>query len=244
MYDLSDRKGGGVDIPNFTHILQPKMPGRQADAVILRHIANTPNPPVMQPLSWRFFFVALVQPLPLQDIVDELRDFDARFVQIIHKHAAVLGWWCILHFLAGIPVLLFATGFWWYFMLMGLSWAAINFAIVWKMYEHTYMRRFVRGNILKRFEVQRHVEKMMLFNVGLDAAYCFAGLYLLTLARVPDLAHTVLWSGFGWAVLVQGLFLLIQDNVVHWLHWRNFRHCRPYLERMMRTESLLDRHGL
>jgi hypothetical protein len=198
----------------------------------------------MQPLSWRFFFIALVQPLPLQDIVDELRDFDARFVQIIHKHAAVLGWWCILHFLAGIPVLLFASGFWWYFMLMGLSWAGINFAIVWKLYEHTYMRRFVRGDILKRFEVQRHVEKMMLFNVGLDAAYCFAGLYLLTLARVPDMAHPALWSGFGWAVLAQGLFLLIQDNVVHWLHWRNFSQCRPYLERMMQTESLLDRHGL
>lgn len=198
----------------------------------------------MEPINWRFFLRALRKRLPLREIVDELRDFDERFIIILHKHVAMLGWWCFLNAIVAVPLLLLSKGFWQYFMMMNLSWAAINFAIALRMYEHVYIGRFQRGNVYKRFEVQRHVEKMLLLNVGLDAAYCFAGLWLLTLGRVPDMAHPELWLGFGWSVLVQGAFLFIHDNVFHWMHLVNFRKCKPYLENLIETQYELSRHGL
>jgi len=53
-----------------------------------------------------------------------------------------------------------------------------------------------RGSAFERFEAQRHVEKLMFLDM---------------------------WLGFGWAVVVQGAFLLAQDIGVYRLHRRNFR---------------------
>ncbi len=198
----------------------------------------------MKPISLRFFFWALSKRIPLREIVDELRDFDERFILILHKHVGVLGWWCFVNAIAGLPVLFIVKGFWWYFMLMSLSWAAINFAVVLRMYEHTIMGRFTKGNVYKRFEVQRHVEKMLLFNVGLDTAYVFAGLYLHTLSRVPGIGYPELWAGFGWSVIIQGAFLLVHDNIFHWMHLVNFRKCKPFLENLIETQLAISRHGL
>ena len=88
------------------------------------------------------------------------------------------------------------------------------------------------------------MEKVLLFNVGLDDMYIFAGLYLITLARVPGMNYPELWAGFGWSVLVQGVYLLVNDNVFHWMHLVNFRKCRPYLENLIETQYMLSRHGL
>jgi hypothetical protein len=198
----------------------------------------------MKPISWRFFYITMTKRLPLYEIVDELRDFDERFAIILHKHVAALGWWCILHFFIALPGLFLAKGWLWYFMLMNLSWAAINFAIAWWMYDHVYMRRFQHGNVYKRFEVQQHVEKMLLFNVGLDASYIFAGLYLLTLSRLPDIAHVALWAGFGWSVILQGVYLFIHDNFFYRLHFINFRTCKPFLENIIEAQLSLRRYGV
>ena len=85
-----------------------------------------------------------------------------------------------------IPVLFLYTDWIWYFMLMNVSWAVINFTIVLLLNDHIFYRRFIKGTVFRRFEVQRHVEKMLLFNLGLDACYIFIGLYLKTLSFLPD----------------------------------------------------------
>ena len=190
----------------------------------------------------QFFFRALVTDLPLDEIVDELRDFDDRFKIILKKHIALLGWWCVLNLAAGIPGMVFLDGWIWYFFLMNMTWAAINFLIVVWIYDHIYFLKFAEGSTFERFEVQRHVEKMLLLNIGLDAAYIFAGLYLLTLGRVPEISHQAMWTGFGWSVILQGAFLFCHDNFFHLLHRRNFRKCRPFLEDLMESQ-LAQRSG-
>ncbi|MCB0579556.1 MAG: hypothetical protein KDD10_09650, partial [Phaeodactylibacter sp.] len=57
----------------------------------------------MASLSWRFFFTTLAVDLPLEEIVDEVRDFDERFGIILRKHLALLGWWCFLSLAVGVP---------------------------------------------------------------------------------------------------------------------------------------------
>lgn len=117
---------------------------------------------------------------------------------------------------------------------MGLVWGLINFAISMAIFNHTFYKKFHRGNSFERFEAQRHVEKIMFLNIGIDTAYIFAGLLLREHSFVSSVAHTDLWLGFGWAVIVQGIFLLVQDIQVH---RRNFRKAQPFLE------HLLDKDG-
>lgn len=190
----------------------------------------------MKIVTWQFFFKALSTDLPLDEIVDELRDFDERFTIILRKHLAVLGWWCILNLLAGLPILFLFDGALWYFQLMNLTWAFINFSIVLWIFDHIFYVRFAEGNTFQRFEVQRHVEKMLLLNIGLDTAYVFAGLYLKALGQIPDISHPEMWTGFGWSVILQGVFLFCHDNFFHLLHRKNMKKCRPFLEEVMESQ--------
>ena len=190
----------------------------------------------MRLMPFRFFIRALTTDLDLDEIVDELRDFDDRFRIILRKHLAVLGWWCILNLLTGIIALFLFDGALWYFFLMNISWAIINFSIVVFVFDHTYYQRFTKGNSFERFEVQRHVEKMLLLNIGLDLTYIFAGLFMWALSFKSGIMHPDLWLGFGWSVIIQGSFLLLQDNVIHYLHLQNFKQCRPFLEKVIEDQ--------
>lgn len=190
----------------------------------------------MKMVSFRFFIKALADDLPLDEIVDELRDFDDRFRLILRKHLAVLGWWCFINLLTGLTGLFLFSGQWRYFFLMNIVWALINFAIVVFIFDHTFYQRFSQGNSFERIEVQRHVEKMLLLNIGLDTAYIFAGLFLRSLAYLPATDYPELWIGFGWSVILQGAYLFIHDNVFHYLHLINFRKCRPFLEEVIEEQ--------
>ncbi|NET36326.1 MAG: hypothetical protein F6K19_30595 [Cyanothece sp. SIO1E1] len=189
----------------------------------------------------RFFWEKLIVDLPIEEIVDEVRDFDARFLMILNKHLAVLAWWCFLHLLIGVPMLLWSKGWLWYFATMNISWALINLWIVFKLYDHIYHRKFRKGNVYRRFQIQQHVEKMLALNIGLDISYCVAGLYMSTwMAEGPP----GLWEGFGYAVMLQGAYLLIHDISFLILHHLNYRKCRPFLEDVIETQLLLKRKGV
>ncbi len=165
-----------------------------------------------------------------------MRDFDERFGGILRKHLAILGWWCFLNLGIGIPALFFTQSTLWYFMLMNISWAFINFAVVLFIFDHVCYRRFAKGNTFDCFEVHWHVERMLLLNIGLDTAYIFAGLYLRTVGLLPGMAHADLWLGFGWSVILQGAFLFLLDNFFRRLHLRNFYQARGFLEKRLEIE--------
>ncbi len=195
----------------------------------------------MKIVPLRFFWVQLLKDLPIEEMVDEVRDFDARFVLILNKHLAVLAWWCFLHLLIGLPMLFLSSELWQYFALMNISWAMINLWIVFTLYNHIYHRRFRMGNVYRRFQIQQHVEKMLALNIGLDITYCIIGLYLTTWTGSGPKG---LWLGFGYAVLLQGAYLLIHDISFLILHHLNFRKCRPFLEDIIETQLLLKREGV
>jgi len=122
---------------------------------------------------------------------------------------------------------------WWYFALMNICWASINFGIVLWIFNHVFYQQFTKGDTFQRYTVQRHVEKMLLLNIGLDTAYIFAGLYLHALSRVPEMSYPDLWLGFGWSVIIQGAFLLCHDNIFHYLHRKNFRLAQGFLAKQL-----------
>ncbi|HAD15117.1 MAG TPA: hypothetical protein DCF33_22055 [Saprospirales bacterium] len=182
---------------------------------------------------FRFLFTELQRPLDLEITYDELADFDLRFRLILRKHLVILGWWSLLNIGGGVVALFFLTGtVYYYFWMMGMIWGLINFIIVMAILDHTFYRKFRRG-AFERFESQRHVEKLMFLNIGIDSAYVFVGLFLREHSFACEVEHATMWLGFGWSVIIQGLFLLIQDIMVYRLHRKNFRKAQPFLEKLL-----------
>ena len=75
-----------------------------------------------------------------------------------------------------------------------------------------------------------------LLSAGAFPVYIFAGLYLKTLGQIPDISHPEMWTGFGWSVILQGVFLFCHDNFFHFLHLKNMKKCRPFLEDVMESQ--------
>ena len=190
----------------------------------------------MRLIPFRFFFKTIKEDIPFEEVVDEMRDFDQRFMMIIRKHIAILAWWCFLHLVAGIPALILTSGVWWYFFLMSICWAIINLLVVYWIFDHVFVMKFRNGQLFQRFEVQRHVEKMLFANIGLDVAYIFCGLFFLALAGQETVAYPELWRGFAWAIQVQGIYLLAQDIFFHRLHALNFKKAKPFFQDLMEAQ--------
>lgn len=161
---------------------------------------------------------------------DELADFDRRFFRILHKHLALLGWWSIVCLLGSAGAFLFSSGLWYYFLMMSFVWGGINFAITLGIFYHAFFKKFRPDDPYERLEIQHHVQAVMFLNIGIDSAYIFVGCWLREHSFRCGMEYAELWAGFGWAIIVQGLFLMVQDSWFTVLHHRNFRKARPYLQ--------------
>lgn len=185
----------------------------------------------------RYLISAFTTPLRLNEPFDEIVDFDYRFRGILRRHLAILAWWSILNILFGLTALLFLHGQLYYFAMMNMVWGLINLLIAMVIFYHAVFRRFQKGNAFERFEAQRHVEKILLLNIGLDFAYCFIGLLLREHGLIDGRSLPGLWCGFGWAVVVQGVFLFSQDAWVYRLHAANFEKAAPFLRELIKEED-------
>jgi len=183
----------------------------------------------------RYLITSFTQPLRLQAPFDEISDFDHRFRGILRRHLAILAWWSILNLGLGLVALVFFEGILYYFLMMGLVWGIVNMLVAMLIFYHAVFKKFKKGNAFERFEAQRHVEKILLLNIGLDFAYCFMGLLLREHGFLQGQKTPELWIGMGWSVVVQGLFLLLQDSWVYRLHMTNFRKAAPFLKATLRN---------
>jgi multidrug transporter EmrE-like cation transporter len=161
--------------------------------------------------------------------------FDQQMLQLSRLHATVLGFWASLNVVTGgiltfmhpgeVGSLAFHT--------MNLSWGFINGGIAAFVYFHTKKSAARPKMLLRRLNLQRHVEKVLLFNVGLDLAFVIAGIALYQRAFTVDAAYPELWKGFGTSVLIQAAYLLIQDSVFYRLHQKNRKKTEPDWKRRL-----------
>jgi hypothetical protein len=186
----------------------------------------------------RFLFIERQRPIDF-DVAnaDELSDFDNRFRLILRKHFTILALWSILNGVSGLIGLFILTcpepigrGGTYYFSMMNGVWGVINFAVAIGFFYHTIYQKIRKGSAYECLVVQNHVEKMLFLNIGFDAAYIFVGFWLREHSFICALSYPDLWLGFGWAIVLQGLFLLIQDMTFLCLHRRNFRKAQPFFE--------------
>jgi hypothetical protein len=80
---------------------------------------------------------------------------------------------------------------------------------------------------------QHKIEKLYVFNMGLDLAYIAGGFYLRERGNsepVPDKKDQ--FSGYGSSIAVQGGFLLLMDVIVYSLHHRQTSRMEHKLEKL------------
>jgi hypothetical protein len=185
----------------------------------------------------RFLFTEHQRPIGFDLPHDDgLSGFDNRFRLILRKHLTILAWWSILNGAGGLIALFILRGCDYYFWMMNGVWGVINFAVAIVFFFHTLYRKSRKDSAYKRLAVHSHVEKMMFLNIGLNAAYVFVGFWLREHSFICPTSYPNLWLGFGWAIVMQGLFLLIQDITILCLHRRNFRNAQPFFDTLLENQ--------
>ncbi len=160
---------------------------------------------------------------------DELSNFDNRFRIILRKHLRIFACWSILNCVGGLIALFILKESAYYFWMMSGIWGVINFVVALAFFYHTLYRKLPQGSSYERLWVQRHVKQMMFLNIGIDTAFVFIGFWLREHSSISDVSFPNMWLSFGWAIVMQGGFLLIQDVTFLYLYRSNFRKAQPFL---------------
>ena len=123
-----------------------------------------------------------------------------------------------------------------YFHEMNLYWNAVNLGIAGLGFINVAKarKRSSPPTLSEALEAQQTVEKIILFNTGLDFAYVAGGFYLLEKSK-NDLAQQDRLKGFGQAVAVQGGFLLVFDLANYFIHRSNAPRLKKVLDRVTVT---------
>lgn len=76
-------------------------------------------------------------------------------------------------------------------------------------------------------EAQHSIEKILLFNAGLDLAYVAGGFYLKERGLRTDNSKLI---GFGKSVILQGAFLLAFDGVMYGFHQTHLKELQEIMQ--------------
>ncbi|MES2006470.1 MAG: hypothetical protein V4450_18275 [Bacteroidota bacterium] len=111
-----------------------------------------------------------------------------------------------------------ATGSDHYFHQMNAYWNTVNLAVaglgLWAAKKQLAGMHTLERNLRE----QNQMEKLLLLNTGLDAAYIMTGLYLKERGNRLNRDQP---SGYGSSLIIQGSFLLIFDIIQYAEHRRN-----------------------
>ncbi len=125
-------------------------------------------------------------------------------------HATCYAIWAIVSLVLGGVAMVFTEGQWHHFVHMNAAWGSINLLIAtWCLYQAKQISPTLSARVTARKE--RKFRQFIGVNLGLDLLYLVAGQWLYQLA-VGSVTKSALLLGFGQAVGLQGLALLILDT--------------------------------
>lgn len=148
-----------------------------------------------------------------QDI-PQLHDFNQTRIDYNQKGMVILGSWAVGNMVWGGIGASQTTGETKAFHQMNLYWNSVNLIIAgfgyWQATKETPGTDF-----WATMEAQQSIDKILLFNAGLDLAYIAGGFYLKERGLRNEKDQLV---GFGKSVILQGGFLLAFDAVMYGFH--------------------------
>jgi hypothetical protein len=170
-----------------------------------------------------FFFLLPTVLLTAQS----LTDFNQQRLGRTRRSMMVLGTWAAANIAVGVIGMSRTTGETKAFHQMNLGWGAVNLGLAasgWWTATHTDPAGFD----LYQSTLEHHkLQKILLFNAGLDVGYVMAGLYMQERSKTTTKQPERL-RGFGRSVVLQGAFLLVFD-LGAWLYHHRLEHRMPPL---------------
>ena len=134
----------------------------------------------------------------------------------------VLGGWAIANIGSGFIVANNTNGEAKYVWRMNAYWNFINLGLAGLGYIGVRKMMSRKYGYADNVEGQQAIEKLYVFNAGLDLAYIAGGFYLRERGnRETDPDKINQFKGYGTSIIIQGGFLLVMDCVMYTLHHRN-----------------------
>ncbi len=115
-----------------------------------------------------------------------------------------------------------------YFYQMNIAWNAVNLAIAgFGLYGALNPDSTL--TLFESIKQQANIEKILLFNAGLDVGYIMTGFYLKEKAQ-SSLKHHDRFKGYGNSLVLQGGFLFLFDVTVHFIQAGNHELMKKLLD--------------
>jgi hypothetical protein len=144
--------------------------------------------------------------------------------QLTEKAMLALGSWAVVNIGSGFVLANQTTGEAKYFWSMNAYWNFINLGLAGLGYINALRARSRTFSFSDNFQAQQAIEKLYVFNMGLDLAYIAGGFYLRQRGYNQSTTdNRDRYIGYGSSIALQGGFLLAMDALMYVLHHRNTR---------------------
>ena len=137
----------------------------------------------------------------------------SRHVDITRTGMTILGAWAMLNLAGGIAGRSLSQGATRYFYEMNAAWNVVNLSIAGFSYFGLQGAEFLSTQ--ETFLEAQKLDKLLLFNSGLDVAYMAVGTYLIERGIRKDDARL---KGYGKSMILQGGFLFLFDLGLYAIH--------------------------
>lgn len=171
----------------------------------------------MMILMKRFALVLLFTIFSIRAICQQISpdQFNREGTKITRQSMLALGAWGGANLLYSGIASASATGSNKYFHQMNLIWGGVNFTLGAAALTFTkYKEGLDFGQSLKK---QLGIEKLFLFNTGLDVAYVVGGFYFKEKAKNSSCQYDR-YHGYGNSIILQGAALFLYDGAMYFIH--------------------------
>lgn len=129
----------------------------------------------------------------------------------------VLGGWAVANIGVGAVLRSQTNGATRYFHEGNVGWNLVNLGLAAGSLIGTRNARAGDFDEYDTFREQQKIERLLLFNSGLDLAYMASGAYLIERSKTAN-DHPERLKGYGQALMLQGGFLFLFDLTTYLLH--------------------------
>jgi hypothetical protein len=144
----------------------------------------------------------------------ELKDFNENRLKITKTGMYTLGAWAIGNMAVSGIALSNASGSQKHFHQMNIYWNIVNLGLAGSGLYSAITADPSSFDLAASISEQAKMEKLLLFNAGLDIGYMAAGLWMMERSKNIN-KNPELWKGFGKSVIVQGAFLFVFDLALY-----------------------------
>jgi hypothetical protein len=155
-----------------------------------------------------FFLILQAAPLMAQSL--HLTDFNQQRLDRTRISMYVLGAWGMANVASGTIGMTQTTGSQRAFHQMNLGWGAINLGLAASSLWTTLHTDPAVFDLYETARQHHRLQKILLFNAGLDVAYMAGGAWMLERAKTSA-TNAARLRGFGKSIILQGAFLFVFD---------------------------------